>query len=176
MSDAPVQPVRFWGRVDRSSGCWEWPVVDSVGYGSAVRFQGRADRAHRVAWQLLHGPIPVGMEVCHHCDNRRCIRPDHLFLGTRADNIQDAARKGRLYWQVRPPQGERHPQARLTQSDVDEIRRLYGTGTVTQTALAARFRVGQTTISAVVTGRNWRHASPDLSTWAPGELVEAYGR
>ena len=86
----------FWRKVQRDDGCWMWTAGrDGDGYGSY-----RNKRAHRVAWQLTRGPIPDGLVVCHSCDNPACVRPDHLFLGTQQDNIQDMLRKGR-----RPPAG-----------------------------------------------------------------------
>jgi HNH endonuclease len=86
---------RFWGRVDKSGECWEWTgSLGSHGYGE---FGVAGDRvlAHRYSYELASGPIPDGLYVCHHCDNRRCVRPDHLFLGTARDNALDMVRKGR---------------------------------------------------------------------------------
>lgn len=91
--------VRFWSFVDRSGpGCWEWQGARLRGYGIALKGAGRpgrSGRAHRVAWALTFGAVPVGMQVCHHCDNPPCVRPDHLFLGTAADNARDRESKGR---------------------------------------------------------------------------------
>lgn len=93
---------RFWAKVRKSdNGCWEWTANgNNYGYGK-LRVGSRTDgsrrsiRAHRLAYELACGPIPVGMNVCHRCDNRRCVRPDHLFLGTTQDNIRDRVAKGR---------------------------------------------------------------------------------
>lgn len=86
---------RFWAKVDRGDGCWRWTAgCDSSGYGSLKTGQTKVS-AHRLSWQLHHGPVPPGQNVLHRCDNPRCVRPSHLFLGTQADNIADMLAKGR---------------------------------------------------------------------------------
>jgi hypothetical protein len=91
---------RFWSKVIKSDKCWTWTgaINKHTGYGTIGlgRRSGKTRGAHRVSWELAHGPIPEGLYVCHRCDNKRCVRPDHLFLGTAEDNAQDALRKGRL--------------------------------------------------------------------------------
>lgn len=92
---------RFWAKVQKSDGCWIWTGgTQRGGYG---HFNKRSDdpvtswRAHRVAYELSVGPIPDGMNLCHTCDNRKCVRPDHMFLGMQKDNIADMYSKGRNY-------------------------------------------------------------------------------
>lgn len=90
--------LRFWAYVDRSDGnrCWLWNgPKDDLGYGR-IHFRTHKAKAHRVSYEMRHGPIPNGMVVCHACDNPSCVNPNHLFVGTQADSMQDASRKGRL--------------------------------------------------------------------------------
>lgn len=97
--------IRFWRAVKHGVGCWEWKKSLRNGYG--VIGLGRADEgieyAHRISYTICVGPIPDGLCVLHRCDNRMCVRPDHLFLGTRADNNHDMQSKGRHWSQNRKP-------------------------------------------------------------------------
>ena len=104
-------PERFWASVDPSGDCWLWQGAvhtDRGGYGAFQDGDG-IKYAHRAAWELENGPIPEGMQVCHHCDNPPCVRGSHLFLGTQKDNIADMLAKGRGHEQKKTicPQG--HP-------------------------------------------------------------------
>ena len=86
---------RFWANVDKSDTCWEWTgYFHPYGYG-VLYVEGKNILAHRLSWELENGSIPEGMQVLHHCDNPPCVRHDHLFLGTQADNIEDMCEKGR---------------------------------------------------------------------------------
>lgn len=88
----------FYARTvtDPETGCMEWQGASSpTGYGK-VRYEGKAQDTHRVSWMITNGDIPAGMMICHKCDNRICVNPNHLFVGTRSDNMRDAWNKGRL--------------------------------------------------------------------------------
>lgn len=141
---------RFWSKVLNTSTCWLW--VGSIGKNGYGIFSLRYKNvyAHRVAWVSMYGDIPEGMCVLHRCDNPRCCRPAHLFLGTHADNARDRERKGRR----QAPAGENHYGVKLTEKDVEVIRQSLGRETVT--TLASRFHVSPSTISAVRSGRTWK--------------------
>lgn len=157
---------RFWSKVDRSGECWIWTAGKaSFGYGSFWDGS-RHVRSHRFAFERENGPIAEGLCVLHRCDQPACVRPDHLFLGTRDDNMADMVNKGRqasgertgaCLYPERRALGERLPQARLTDDLVRSIRDRYRTGTVLQRQLAEEFGVNQSTISLVVRGSTWGH-------------------
>lgn len=144
---------RFWEKVEKTGSCWLWAGARSPqGYG-VFRLDGRAQRAHRVSWMMLLGPIPDGMEVCHDCpegDNPACVRPDHCFLAPHQANMADMSRKGRS------PIGERQGASKLSASDVGAIRERAAAGE-TQAALAAVFGVRQGHIGRIVRGEEWAH-------------------
>lgn len=153
---------RFWERVDRSGECWLWMGARlPSGYGRLFA-DGRYRYAHRRAVELVSGPIPDGLFVCHRCDNPSCVRPSHLFLGTPSENSQDREDKGRGGADKRAPsslaRGEGHGLARLTSALVLEIRRHYANGHCISD-LSRRYGVGATTVSSVVSRRTWRHVS-----------------
>lgn len=143
--------VRFWRSVRKTDGCWEWTAaLKTTGYGYVWDGK-KMSSAHRTSWIMANGPVPDGLCVLHRCDNRICVRPSHLFLGTYADNNSDRASKGRS----NPPKGEAHFRAKLTTEDVVSIRALSLTG-LSHSRLADRFGVSKSTIGHLLTGRIWR--------------------
>lgn len=141
---------KFWARVQRTDGCWLWTgTVTVFGYGSVGSGvqSPKSLRAHRVSYELFKGPITEGMHVCHTCDNRRCVNPLHLFLGTIADNTADMVTKRRHGF------GESHSRARLTEADVLAIR----SSTDSPTRIGRLYGVRRCTVSNIKAGRIWRH-------------------
>lgn len=144
---------RFWAKVDTSGDCWLWTAGKSPhGYGNH-QLNGRKVVAHRFAYELTYGRIPDGLLVCHRCDVRACVNPEHLFLGTHTDNMQDMIAKGRKVVHA----GTSSRWAKLSEDDVLEIRSLYDQGGFTHRTLAKRFGVQPSTISMIMSRQNWKH-------------------
>lgn len=147
---------RFWAKIEKTETCWLWTGATTHG-GYGVISKGRAIegdlRAHVLAYELTHGKVPDGMNVCHTCDNPPCVRPDHLFLGTQKDNVLDAIAKGR---QINPPikRGEEHGMVKLTAAQVIQIREELKAGN-SQTDIARRYNVTQAAISLIKLGKKW---------------------
>ena len=144
-------------KINKTTGCWEWQGSKRNGYGRMIigsRTDGtrKTVSTHRLSYELHYGEIPQGMEICHKCDNPCCINPDHLFAGTRQDNVDDRERKGRN----NPPKGEKHPKAKLTELDVLTIKekRLQG---VSFGKLAKEYGVCKKTIQDAVSGKTWSY-------------------
>ena len=147
------QVQRFWEKVDHRADdeCWEWRGCTSGGGYGYAWYGGRNSRAHRVSWVLHWGAIPEGSLVCHTCDNRICVNPAHLFLGTAADNQADMMAKGRGRCR-----GESHPRAKLTEVIVRQIRSDVRAGR-SQRFLAEQYGVHTNTINQICRGHRWTH-------------------
>lgn len=160
MSIGIPEQLRRNMNVNRRSGCWEWTGTTRDGYGRMTigsRTDGsrRSVSAHRMAYELAIGEIPPGMEICHRCDNPRCINPEHLFAGTKRDNAADRDAKGRHF----ALNGEEHPASKLTKRIVRDARweRAYrGTSFL---ELARKYGVSKTTMRNAVIGKTWQHVA-----------------
>lgn len=130
-----------------ANGCWDWVGKLSHGYGR-LNIGKRIIPSHRAAWLLYRGEIPVGYVVCHRCNNKRCVNPDHLFVGTQADNVYDYAHK---YFR-----GIDHPSARLTDANVLTIRQRYIAGE-TQPTIAADFGIHKSHVGQITRREIWTH-------------------
>lgn len=173
-------PENFWQFVQKGNGCWLWQGSKSPkGYG-VISYQGKAWRAHRLAYKFTRGDIPAGLCVLHRCDNPSCVRPDHLFLGTHGENNTDRARKGRnatgerhgsktkperlpvgdRHGSRKHPEswrrGETHHNTTLVADDIKKIRKLYQPGINTR-SLAQQFNVSMDTIRRIATFKTWGH-------------------
>jgi transposase-like protein len=144
---------RFWARVVKGDGCWEWGGArNRAGYGK-IMVQRAVIPAHRFSWQLTNGPIPEGLYVLHTCDNPPCVNPAHLFVGTHSDNMADMVAKGR-------DRGNRHVSAESARL----IREANFRG-VEQSEIAREFGIAQTTVSHIVRGStHTRAGGPILTT------------
>ena len=148
---------RFWSFVDRPDplNCWVWMGKDCLpgGYGrfsvsgSGSKGTRRRELAHRFSWSLVHGDIPINLEILHRCDNPPCVNPAHLFLGTQSENIRDAVRKGRM------PHGVNHHNAKLT----PDLVRLIRASRDNNCAIGRQIGVNHSTIRNVRLGKIWRH-------------------
>lgn len=160
----------FWERIDKTDGCWNWTgALTRQGYG-VVYVHKHKTPAHRYSWEVFNGEIPPGMFVCHHCDNRRCVNPAHLFLGTAKDNMQDMVKKRRHYMHLHPEassfkrpefakhraKGESINTAKLNADQVRELRQLHSQGE-SPTKLALRFGISRTAFYDIVNRLHWKH-------------------
>jgi hypothetical protein len=146
---------RFWQMVLRrtDSECWEWQgYVGPNGYGQIGHKRGIMT-AHHVSWLIHNGPIPEGMMVLHKCDNRKCVNPDHLYLGTASDNMRDAYTRGRMP----DRKGENASAHKLTEVQVLEIRALAAQGQMTRRELATKFCISLSNIKSIIRRAIWKH-------------------
>lgn len=137
--------------ITEENGCWEWTASkNKKGYGKFCH-DGKVWRAHRLAWTLRYGPIPDGLFVCHRCDNPGCCNPEHLFLGTNRDNMDDMMSKGRSC------RGEKMWSAKLTEKDVEIIKVLLANKKIKRKTIAYLFGVSVYTIYEINAGKKWKH-------------------
>lgn len=156
---------RFFSKIEKVGECWEWKASTKNGYGQFV-VDHHPYRAHRIMWILVNGDIPSGLQINHTCDNRACVNPKHLWLGTQEENMQDMVKKGRsgyksgsngviLRGKDSPYYGEKSVMAKLTWNKVRTIRLLYAEGLYSSRVLARMFGVGHTNILRIVHKITW---------------------
>lgn len=162
MARIPLEQ-RFWPKVIcgmSQDHCWRWAGATNKTTGYGVTWDGdKTIGAHRAAYVLWHGrQIPDNLFVCHHCDNRICVNPAHLFLGTVTDNNRDMVTKGRYVHghTKNNRKGEEHGCAKLTDADIYEIRVLIGEGKSVGD-VAEIYSVAWSTIGNIKTGKTWKH-------------------
>ena len=137
---------KFWSNIDRTDKCWFWlPRPNSMGYGTFL-LRKATFMAHRIAYELVKGPIPRGMFLCHTCDVPRCVNPEHMFLGSQKDNMQDSERKGRTNL----------PGAKLTLEQVRQIALVTNRSRGQASTVARMFNVSPMTVSRIWTGLSWK--------------------
>jgi hypothetical protein len=145
---------KFWSGVAKAGDddCWLWTLgKDGKGYGG-IGIQGRSLRCHKIAYLLVKGDIPAGLQVRHECDNPPCCNPAHLILGTHKQNMEDMAARGR----VGTLHGDRNPKAKLTAEQVQELLVLRQLGAL-QRELAARFNISQPVVKKIIHGDAYKN-------------------
>jgi len=150
----PNKFIDVWKRIDKKGDdeCWEWKGWLNNGYGM-MRSNYKYYYTHRLIYELTYGPISDGLFVLHHCDNRRCCNPKHLFLGTHVDNMKDKINKGRQSH----PIGIKNNHCKLTELNVVEIRKLYLEKKYNQSQLGKIYDVGRSAINKIVHNKIWRN-------------------
>lgn len=157
MNAAYIERLKEKVEVDPRTACWNWTAsLRPTGYGQ-MRYLGTTELAHRVSWMLFRGPIPVAdnvygtLNVLHHCDNPKCVNPEHLYIGDQADNANDAVSRKR--WGKRGCIGEKHGKAVLTDKNILVIR----ASSLSANQLAIKFKVSKSAIQHVLKRRSWKH-------------------
>lgn len=145
----PDAESRFWEKIVpvTESGCWIWTGATSHSGHGQFYWKGKLSRSHRVSWEIRFGAIPGDASVLHKCDVPCCVNPEHLFLGSQADNMRDMREKGRSC------AGEVNSHSKLTKEDVIHIRESAFGGA----QMAATFGVSHSTICDIRAGRSWKH-------------------
>lgn len=138
--------------IKNENGCLEWQGHKKSGYGTVTVKSGKRMAAHRASWTVFRGEIPANLCVLHKCDNRTCINPEHLFLGTRPDNVQDMDEKGRRV--VGALYGKDSPHHKLNLRQVIEIRK--ASSIEEKKKLSKKFNIAVGTINDIISGRRWK--------------------
>ena len=151
---------KFWGFVDKKGpdDCWEWNGnILSQGYGRMYHHSTNEPKAHRLSYMINVGEIPKGALIRHSCNNPKCVNPNHLSIGTNQDNSDDMKNTNRSLT------GEKHPQSKLTNKDIIEIRNMFFKSKCKITTLAYKYGVSDAAIHSIVTGNSWKHIGGPIS-------------
>lgn len=155
----PEDFARFNSKYEVSdNGCWLWTAASSglaLNYGK-FWLNGKYDKAHRASYILHKGDIPQGLWVLHKCDTPECVNPEHLFIGTRQDNVNDMISKGRGGQSKNPPRGDKRKDSKLTQEDVLAIRKKCQLGE-SQSSVGKQYGITQTAVFKIVHKQRWAH-------------------
>ena len=142
---------RFWKKVEKSDSCWNWKGSFRKSYGR-FQFNKKVYPAHRFIWEHLYGELPKDLFVCHSCDNRKCVNPSHLFVGTHEENMSDMSEKGRS---PKMP-GEKNPAAKLKTENILDIRKRKADGETLE-EIANRYKISFQHVSDIVNLKRWKH-------------------
>jgi hypothetical protein len=159
---------RFMEKITiKENGCWEWIGATDNNYGQ-IWIDGKKEKAHRASYKLHYGEIPHNVLVCHKCDNKICVNPEHLFIGTQSDNMKDCSNKNRTAFKKYPyilrrkktktTKGEQHHQAKLKEYQVIEIRNLFNSG-IRLRDISAKYGINRKHIQDIVHFRSWKHVA-----------------
>ena len=141
---------RFWTKVNKTETCWNWTAYCNVaGYGTFL-YNGKARTAHRIAWLLATGKDPGNLLVLHKCDNRKCVNPEHLYIGTAADNVRDSINRRRI------KVGEAHYAAKLSVASIEWAVKEYNSGR-DQKSIAKELNVSPSALYNALKGKTWKH-------------------
>lgn len=158
--------IRFWSKVDKKSNdeCWEWKAVrDKNGYGTfKLDYRNGKHikiRAHRLSWIIANGDIPRGMFICHKCDNTGCVNPNHLFLGSPKQNMDDMRTKDRQYF----PGGENHYASKINDIKALEILNDFSKNRTPVSQMEIKHGVSKATIWGIIKRRTWKHIKEETS-------------
>lgn len=146
---------RFWENVNKTTTCWNWTGSKYSNRYGRFGYDYKRESVHRISFKLKNGEIPNNLLVCHICDNRACVNPEHLFLGTCKDNLQDMSKKGRAY--NGDKKGIKNGRAKLTDKIVLKMRKEYKNGNISYKKLGEKYGLVESSATYAIKGVTWKH-------------------